>query len=33
MVGLITAGLLGFLLYIGLDWLEKRLIPWAGSRS
>jgi ABC-type nitrate/sulfonate/bicarbonate transport system permease component len=32
MVGLITAGLLGFLLYVGLDWLEKRLIPWA-SRS
>jgi len=32
-VGLTTAGLLGFVLYVGLDWLEKRLVPWAGSLS
>ncbi len=31
MVGLVTAGLIGFLLFLVLDWLEKRLLPWVVS--
>jgi NitT/TauT family transport system permease protein len=29
MAGLVTAGLIGFLLFLVVDWLEKRLLPWA----
>ncbi|MBV9324962.1 MAG: hypothetical protein JO352_14360 [Chloroflexi bacterium] len=29
MVGLVTAGLLGFILFLVLDVVEQRAVPWA----
>jgi NitT/TauT family transport system permease protein len=33
MVGLVTAGLLGFILFLVLDVVEKRAVPWAARNS
>lgn len=31
MAGLITAGIIGFAMFLGIDQLEKRLVPWAAT--
>ncbi len=28
MVGLVAAGVIGFAMFVGLDWIEKRSLPW-----
>jgi ABC-type nitrate/sulfonate/bicarbonate transport system permease component len=33
MVGLVTAGVLGFILFLLLDVVEKRAVPWASRNS
>jgi NitT/TauT family transport system permease protein len=29
MVGLVVAGVVGYAIFLFLDWLEKRVVPWA----
>jgi NitT/TauT family transport system permease protein len=31
MAGLVATGVIGYVLFLALDWLERRALPWAGS--